>query len=487
MLKITALLAPIIWTAAAHAQLPVDQVKTEPVRLNDPLKQSFRANETTVDDQTDVAVTIYNRDLALVRDTRKITLFPGEISLAFMDVAQRIKPETVSLRSVSQPGALRILEQNYEYDLMSPQKLMEKFVGKDVRLVNFSNQLGFNEVDAKLLSMNQGPIYEIDGKIYLGHPGNVVLPEIPENLIAKPSLIWLLDNRGTDQEVEVTYLTNGMSWKSDYILTYDEEAGAMAVDAWVTLANQSGTSYKNAQLKLVAGDVNVASQYPQAAEMKMMRSAMASDAVLVEEGFAEYHLYTLPRRTTVKENQSKQVSLFNASGVRVAKRYEFRGAGNYYSQRIPQFGPEKVGVYLEFENEKENHLGVPLPAGVMRIYERDSDGALQFSGEDRIQHTPKDETVRLRMGNAFDVVGERVQTDFRRISNRVAESSYKITLRNHKESDVLIDVVEPMPGDWEMIRSSHDYDKRDARTAVFAIPVPADGTVELTYRVQMRW
>jgi len=181
---------------AVHAQLPVDQVKTEKISLNDPLKGSFRANETTVDDQTDIAVTIYNRDLALVRDRRKITLFPGEISLTFMDVAQRIKPETVSLQSISQPGALRILEQNYEYDLMSPQKMMEKYVGKDVRLINFSNQLGFTEVDAKLLSTNQGAIYEINGQIYLGHPGNVVLPEIPENLIAKPSLIWLSGGGG---------------------------------------------------------------------------------------------------------------------------------------------------------------------------------------------------------------------------------------------------------------------------------------------------
>ena len=253
---------------AVHAQLPVDQVKTEKISLNDPLKVSFRANETTVDDQTDIAVTIYNRDLALVRDRRKITLFPGEISLTFMDVAQRIKPETVSLQSISQPGALRILEQNYEYDLMSPQKMMEKYVGKDVRLINFSNQLGFTEVDAKLLSTNQGAIYEINGQIYLGHPGNVVLPEIPENLIAKPSLIWLLDNQGTDQEVEVTYLTNGMSWKSDYILTYDETDGKMVVDAWVTLANQSGTGYKNAKLKLVAGDVNIAPSHTPRAEMK---------------------------------------------------------------------------------------------------------------------------------------------------------------------------------------------------------------------------
>lgn len=204
----------------------------------------------------------------------------------------------------------------------------------------------------------------------------------------------------------------------------------------------------------------------------------------VEESFAEYHLYTMPRRTTIKQNQTKQVSLLRASGAAVKKVYEFRGQEQYYMQPVPQT-PEHVGVYLELLNSESNQMGMPLPAGVMRVYQEDSSGMLQFSGEDRIKHTPKDETVRLRLGNAFDVVGERTQTDFNRVANNVHESSYTIVLRNHKDQAVTVDVVEPIPGDWTVLKSSHPAVKKDARTAVFSIPVAADGETELTYTVRV--
>jgi len=443
------------------------------------------ASETALKDQTDVAVTVYNNNLALVRDRRKIDLGTGETRLTFMDVAEQIRPETVSLRSVSTPGSIRIVEQNYEYDLMSPEKLMEKFVGKKVKLQNFSKDLSMDSVEAELLSLNNGPVYKVGSEIYLGYPGNVVLPEVPENLIAKPSLIWTIDNDQAKQEVEATYLTGGIGWKADYVVRMSKDEKKADIDAWVTLDNQSGATYANAQLKLVAGEVNIV---PQAAPMlKVGRGgAMAEAAMMVEESFAEYHLYTLPRRTTIKQAQSKQVSLFNASEIAVGKKYEFRGQGYYFYQRMPQMAPEKVGVFVEFRNDEANHLGVPLPAGVMRLYQEDSDGMLQFSGEDRVDHTPKDEKVRLRMGNAFDVVGERVQSDFQIIASNTFESSYKITLRNHKESDVVVDVVEPMTADWKIIESSIPSEKRDAQTAVFSVPVKADGEVVLTYRVRVR-
>ncbi len=470
---------------AAAFDVTAQQSGQQGVQLEDPLKGQLRATETTLDDQTDVAVTVYNNNLALVRDRRKIKLFPGEIGLKFMDVAQQIRPETVSLRSITDADSLRIIEQNYEYDLMSPQKLMEKYVGKTVRLVNFSNEVGFTSVDAELLSVNEGPVYRVDGEIYLGHPGSVALPELPKELIAKPSLIWLLDNDGEEQDVEATYLTGGIQWRADYVLRVNKEETQLAIDAWVTLDNSSGATYTNAKLKLVAGDVNIA-QPP----MAPMARGGAVEAVafqqMGEESFAEYHLYTLERRTTIKQNQSKQVSLFNADGVKISKKYEFRGQNYYFFQPSPAMPEEKVGVFVEFENEEANQLGVPLPGGVMRLYQEDSEGMLQFAGEDRIQHTPKDETVRLRMGSAFDVVGERVQTDYTVVSNRVFESSYRITLRNHKETDIVIEVVEPMTSDWEILQSSIPHEKRDAMTAVFAVPVKADGEVELTYRVRVR-
>ncbi|MCC6797024.1 MAG: DUF4139 domain-containing protein [Candidatus Hydrogenedentes bacterium] len=447
------------------------------------------ASSTTIADQKDVAVTAYNNGLALVRDTRAVKLPSGESMLQFEDVAQQIRPETVGLKSKSAEGSIAILEQNYEYDLISPNKLMEKYVGKKVKLQNFNSELTSGTVEAELLSMNEGPIYKVNNEIFLGYPGNVVLPEIPENLIAKPSLIWTLNNTAADQTLEVTYLTNGVSWSADYVITLAKAETSLGVAGWVTMNNQSGATFTNAQLKLVAGEVNIAP--PSQPQMEMMFAAKAMPAAAPpmpqEEAFAEYHLYTMPRRTTIKQNQSKQLALLNGENVKCGKKYEYRGQEYFYSQQVPPTGEEHVGVYLEFRNEEKNGLGVPLPAGVMRVYQEDSEGMLQFAGEDRIKHTPKDENVRLRLGEAFDVIGERVQKEYQVIGTNVHESAYEITLRNHKETDITVDVVEPMPGDWRILEKSHEFVKEDARTAVFSIPVPKDGEVKLTYRVQVRY
>ena len=292
----------------------------------------------------------------------------------------------------------------------------------------------------------------------------------------------------TDQEIEVTYLTNGVSWRADYVVVYDDKKGEMDLNAWITLNNQSGTAYTDATLKLVAGEVNVVSRREQYKMMRDLNNAAASAAPMVqEESFAEYHLYTEPRKTTIKENQSKQINLFSAQGIEVQRLYEFRGQAHYYSQRIPQFGPEKVASYLVFENEEENQLGIPLPGGVLRVYQRDGSGALQFSGEDRSKHTPKNETIRLKLGNAFDIVGERKQMDFRKIAPNIFESSFEITLRNHKENDIVVDVVEPINGDWTILQSNYKYKKVDARSATFSIPVKADGEAVLEYRVRIQY
>ena len=447
-----------------------------------------QAHETTEADQTDVAVTVYNENRALVRDRRTLQLSTGEIALKFMDVAQRIQPETVSLKSLSRPGSLQILEQNYEFDLMNPAKLMEKYVGRKVRLINKHKDMDFFEQEATLLSVNGGAVYEVNGEIYLGHPGTVVLPELPEELIAKPSLIWLLNNQRDQQEIEASYLTGGISWKADYIVKLNRNETSHDLDGWVTLNNQSGATYNNAQLKLVAGDVNITRQ-PQVQEMMTMSRgvAMAKAAPMREESFADFHLYTLPRRTTIKQNQSKQVSLLTAEGIKSKRVYEYRGNASYYSRRMQQFQPEKVATFLEFKNEKDNKLGIPLPAGIMRVYQEDSEGMLQFAGEDRVKHTPKDEKIRLRLGTAFDLVAERRQTHYEKIASNIHEAEFEITLRNHKESDVIIAVIEPVNGDWQMISNTMDFEKRDAFTAVFHANVPADGETTITYRVRARY
>lgn len=446
-------------------------------------------SSTTLADQQDVAVTAYNNGLALVRDTRAVKLPSGESQLQFEDVAQQIRPETVGLKSKSAEGSVAILEQNYEYDLISPNKLMEKYVGKKVKLQNFNSEITSGTVEAELLSMNEGPVYKVGNEIYLGHPGNVVLPEIPENLIAKPSLIWTLNNTAGDQTLEVTYLTNGVSWSADYVITLAKEETSLGVAGWVTMNNQSGATFTNAQLKLVAGEVNIAP--PDMPRREMMYAAKAMPAAAPpmpqEEAFAEYHLYTMPRRTTIKQNQSKQLALLNGEDVKCGKIYEYRGQEYFYSQQVPPTGEEHVSVFLQFRNEEKNGLGMPLPAGVMRVYQEDSEGMLQFAGEDRIKHTPKDENVKLRLGEAFDVIGERVQKDYQVIASNVHESEFEITLRNHKETDISIDIVEPMPGDWRILQKSHEFVKKDARTAVFSVPVKKDGEVKVTYRVQVRF
>jgi hypothetical protein len=444
---------------------------------------------STEADQKDVAITVYNNGLALVRDTRDVKLPNGEASLQFMDVAQQIQPATVGLRSTSAPGTVAILEQNYEFDLISPSKLMEKFVGKRVKLINFSNEVNFEQMEAELLSVNEGPIYKVNNEIYLGYPGNVVLPEVPENLIAKPSLIWLLANQGTDQTLQVTYLTNGISWSADYVVTLAKDEKKLDVSGWVTMNNECGATFANAQLKLVAGDVNIAQPPPVVME-KLMRGVAAepmAPPMPQEEAFAEYHLYTMPRRTTIKQNQSKQLALLTGSGVQCAKKYEYRGQMHFYSQPIGRLPEEKVGVFLEFENKEAKGLGIPLPAGVMRIYQEDSEGMLQFSGEDRIKHTPKDEKITLKLGNAFDIVAERVQTDFKQLADRLTESSFEITIRNHKELDVSVDIVEPMSSDWQIVTSSIPHKKKDAQTAIFTVPVPKDGETKLTYTARVKW
>lgn len=442
--------------------------------------------------QTDVAITVYNGGRALVRDRRNVTLSEGEVALQFKDVAERIMPETVSLRAMNAPDALRILEQNYEYDLLSPDKLMEKYIGRQVRLVNKDNDYNFTEVPATLLSVNGGAVYRVGEDIYLGHPGTVVLPEIPEELIARPTLVWLLRSARTDYEVEASYLTGGITWKADYVLRLDQAGKTGDLEGWVTLQNQSGAAYRNALLKLVAGDVNLVQPEMRGRQMEMMAlayapAAKADMAGMEQEAFGEFHLYTLPRRTTIRSNQTKQVSLLGAAGVETRRVYEVEAGQWYYTQQMGEEKNLKPTAYLLFDNKEANKMGMPLPGGVVRVYQEDRSGALQFTGEDRIQHTPKDEEVRLRLGTVFDVVVDRKQTDYRRVADQVHTASYEFSVRNRKDEDVVIDLVERFGGEWTLLEKSIEPEKRDAFTAVFHVPVPAGGEVTVTYRVQVRY
>jgi hypothetical protein len=442
----------------------------------------------TREDQREVMVTVYNGNLGLVKDVREARLPTGTTEVHFADVAALIDPSTVHLRSLSTPAALRILEQNYEYDLVSSGKLMEKYVGRKVRL--YAGDGTFHE--ATLLSTN-GPVYEINGAIHLGHHGRLVLPSLPDNLVSKPTLVWLLRNASAaPQRVESSYLTGGLNWRADYVVVLNPADDRADVTGWVTIDNKSGATYANAALKLVAGDVNRAQDSRRAQRaMELAAKAPASaDASreFVSEGLFEYHLYTLDGRTTIKDSQTKQLTLLGATDVPVAKELVYYGAQEYYRNAYGMpVSNQKVQAFLAFRNAKDERLGIPLPKGKVRVYKADRGGSQQFIGEDWIDHTPKDERVKIKLGNAFDVVGERVQKDFRKIGGSTYEVEWEISLRNHKSEDQTVTVMEPVPGDWHVLQSSHPYEKVEAHTLRYRIPVPKDGTTKVAYRVRLRF
>ena len=438
-----------------------------------------------------MAVTIYNGNLGLVKDIRELTLPQGLSPVKFMAVAAQIDPTTVHLKSLTDPSprsGLRVLEQNYEYDLLNPQKLMDKYVGKKVKLLTSDG----TAIEATLLSNNNGPIYEINGEIHMGHYGRVVLPEIPKDLIPKPTLVWLMENSSPrPHRVEASYLTRGITWRADYVVVLNGKDDRGDLSGWVTIDNKSGATYENASLKLVAGDVHRVVGRRELYDA-MERAAKAAEAPapsgFKEEGFFEYHLYTLQGRTTVKDNQTKQISLLSTNDVPIKKQLLYYGAQYYYRNQYGNpISNQKVGVFLEIANREENHLGLPLPKGIVRVYKADSEGSLQFIGEDTIDHTPKDEKVKIKMGEAFDVVGERIQKDYKSLAWNLYEVEWEIKLRNHKKEDVQVSIVEPIPGDWEVLKSTHPYEKVEAHTLEYKVPIPKDGQVKMNYRVRIRF
>jgi hypothetical protein len=452
-----------------------------------------QAKRSTADQRESVGITVYNSDFGLVREIRTVDLGQGVISLEFRDVSSQIEPETVHVRSTT-AGGLSIFEQNYRYDLLTPQKLLEKYEGKRVKLFRWNQATGREDVfDAEVLSVGSGgPVFRIGNDITYGFPGRIGFPEVPANLIAKPSLVWLLDSKQPRQKLEVTYLTRGINWRADYVFVLNDGDATGDLQGWVTLTNQTGTSYENAQLKLVAGDVQ---------RVTMNRNAMDAPAGAAgyahaeekrefrEEGLFEYHLYTLSQPTSVLDNEQKQVSLLEGHDIKVDKRLIFFGNDYYYRGQYGQVSTnQKVGVYLDVQNKEANHLGMPLPKGIVRVYKADKSGAKQFIGEDNIDHTPRDEKIRIKMGEAFDVVGDRKQTSFQVFGSCSSDSEWEITLRNHKDGVEEVEMVEPMGGDWEVLSSSGGTPvKKDAHTLTFTVKVPARGETKVTYKVRVKW
>ena len=450
---------------------------------------------TTLNDQTDLSITVYNSNIALVRDVRNLIVPSGLFRLKLMDIAATVNPATVHFRSLTEPDKLGVLEQNYEYDLLEPAKLLHKYVGKEVTLTRSYLDNGTTkreEIKATLLADNNGPVWKIGNDIVTGIYGESFrFPEVPANLYDRPTLLMSLENSGSHkQQIEASYLAGNLSWNSDYVLTVGRDDKAADLDGWVTLVNNSGTAFHNARLQLVAGDLNriqpAAAPMP-ARDMAMNKAVRAEQ--FAQENFSEYHLYTLGRKTSVEDKETKQISLLQGSAIPVEKRFVVNGQNYYYHNQYSPGSPIKdnVMVFYKFRNEEKSGLGMPMPAGNVRVYQKDSKGNILFVGEDRIDHTPKDENLNIHIGTAFDVISERKQTDYKHIDTHIWEMEFEITVRNHKDTPVTVEVNEPIGGDWEMLTSSYKYTKTAAFAAQFNVPVAANGASVLKYRIRTHW
>ncbi|GAC1619703.1 MAG: DUF4139 domain-containing protein [Candidatus Acidiferrum sp.] len=462
----------------------------------DAARSDVSDSSTSLSDQTDLSVTVYNSNIALVRDVRQLALPGGLFRLKFMDIAATVNPATVHFRSLTDPEKLGVIEQNYEYDLLDPAKLLHKYVGKEVTLVRSYQDNGTTrreDIKATLLADNNGPVWKIANDIVTGgYAESYRFPEVPANLFERPTLLMSLENSGArKQQIEASYLATNLSWNADYVLTVARGDKQSDLDGWVTVVNNSGTAFHNAKLQLVAGELNrIPMAEGRAMEADRVMSKMVAAAPqFQQESFSEYHLYSLGRRTSVEDKETKQISLLQGTGVPIEKVFVVNGQNYYYHNAQNPGSPIKdaVLVYYKFKNDEKSGLGMPLPAGNVRVYQKDSRGGILFAGEDRIDHTPKDETVSIHIGNAFDVVSERKQTDYKRIDNHVWEMEFEIALRNHKDTPVTVQVNEPIGGDWEMLSSSYKFTKTAAFAAQFNVPVAANGSAILKYRVRARW
>lgn len=444
---------------------------------------------------------------AVVRQERSFDLRRGRGEVRFTDVAALIDPTTVRFESLTDPDGTTVLEQNYQFDLVSQEKVLERYLDRTIT-VEQSRGETVETIRGKLLSASGGLLLQTEdgGLRSVNGWTGIVFPELPGGLITRPTLVWdVVSDRGGEQDTRVSYQTQGLTWWADYNLVFtpgkDANSGLLDVGAWVSILNQSGASYPEAALKLIAGDVQRAEQPGVSYAPRMEAMQMDARAKGFEEqAFFEYHLYTLGRPTTLPDSSTKQIELFDtARGVPAEKLLVYVGQpGSYGSFGQPRtdrgFGTqsnEKVDVYLRFDNSEGNGLGIPLPSGRIRVNQADpNDGSLEFIGEDTIDHTPRDEEVLIRLGSAFDVVGERVQTDFR-VDNarRTMDETIEISLRNHKDEAVRVVVKENLYRwtNWEIVETSHEFEKADSRTIHVPLDVPAHGEVELRYHVRYTW
>lgn len=456
----------------------------------------------------DFSLTIYNQNFGLVRDTRTINLSNGVNYLRIGDVASQIDPTSVSFESTTAPNQVVVREQNYQYDLIDPNTILRKSVGKTLKFRQYLQSGTVREITGTLLNSPEVTVADASGGNSMRYQGLVIrtadgivlqpegvieIAELPPGLVSTPSLLWKLETTksGTHQ-TELRYQTSGMNWHADYVAVMNEADNGLDLTSWVTLDNKSGATYDNAALKLMAGDVHRVQTRGRFAGgggiMAMAESAPPPQ--FQEQSFAEYHLYTLQGKTTLRDNETKQMSLFNASNIPVKKLFVFDSNQN---EMIPMEESDggsttksKVNVKIEVANSDANHLGMPMPKGKVRVYKKDADGALQFIGEDEIDHTARDEKIRLYIGDAFDVVGERKQVTQTRVSDHETRETYEISIRNHKKTAAPVTIIEHTWGDWKILQQSHPSTRKDSRTFEFNVDVPANGEVKVNYTISIK-
>jgi hypothetical protein len=446
----------------------------------------------------DLGMTIYNDGYGVVRESVPLELGQGETAVTVTGMSTEIEPETVVLRDPRGRTDFRVIEQNYRADTASEARLLEHFEGESIPfLVRFDD--GEEIVNGKVVRSGRSGgapiILQADGRLRFGLPGTPLFPGLPGESVLTPTLHWRIESpRAATIDAELAYITRGLSWKADYNAVGTADGTQLDLVGWVTMRNATGRAYEQARIKLLAGEVARAPQAERRMGREMVMARAAGGGPEVEEkAFAEYHLYTLPRPTTLRDRETKQVEFLRAEGVASRKLYVLDSRAAPSRPRGPQYGAEAtvpVWVMREFENREPAGLGMPLPAGTIRFYQRDGDGQLEFTGENVIEHTPKDETIRVHTGNAFDIRGTRLQTNQQQDSRRRRrQESYEIAIRNHKEEAVTVRVVEHLDrwGRWEVTESSMPWTASGARAIEFAAEVPADGETTVSYTVVYTW
>jgi hypothetical protein len=445
---------------------------------------------TTVADRQLINVTVYNAGIALIHDRRVVHLDEGLNRIAWRDVSANMDATSALLEPVGGTNTIAVREQNFDYDLLDPQTLLQKYVGREVTVVHEARFAGDRDTreTARLLSVNGGIVLQYKDGIETGVRGHLLLPDAGGEFRDRPTLVLDLDSaQAASETLDLSYLTSGMTWRADYVGRVSSSGSRLALTGLVTLSNTSGESYDNARLQLVAGNVNVAQ--PPGTEV-YAASSMARAGVtqnVQQENYFEYHLYTLGRSTNILNNQTKQLTLLTASEIPIRETLELRGSPDYYRSAEPDIGDKlPVGAYVSFEN-RGGQLGIPLPGGIVRLYKSDSRGNSQFLGSDTIDHTPKNETIRLHLGDSFDVTARKMQTDFHMSGPCTSDSSYRIGLSNAKTEPQSVLVVEPIPGDWQITAESLAHTKSSASTASWNVRIPAGSRTTLTYTARVNW